>query len=470
MDDRSPAVLATEVSVVKPHLPATRVRGIILALSCGASFLLYLHRYTWNFVSPAIQTQFGLNKTQSEFLFSLFYYTYAAGQIPSGVIIDRFGPRRFLTLSIVAWSLAIGSLAGVSYLLAGSTTNNLVTVMVLIGAARLLFGAAQAGCYPALTKATKVWFAPTGRTALQGLIATTSGRSGAALSSIIFGTIMLGWLGMNWQVGLLWLSGLGLLFAVVFAVSFGDSPASDPRVNEAERTIIRGTDMPAPPITTTPPSMLPWRTAFRNRSLRWFVCQQFCDAGSDVAFVSLIGSFFLQAHGLNLSQSGWRSSLPLIGGALGGLMGGWLNEWWIARTGNRRWSRSGVAFTGKAIGCAMLLLLTQQESATAAAFLLMFAKFFGDWSQPTVWGTCTDMGGRYSATVFSVINTSGTIGGVVMPLVFGGLLDYFTREVLKNDVATKVTSWEPLFFLLAGMYLASGLCWLKVDCTDSLEK
>lgn len=470
MDDRSLVVESMQPAAARPSAPPTFVRGVIFALSCGASFLLYLHRYTWNFVSPAIQTQFGLNKTQAEFLFSLFYYTYAAGQIPSGVIIDRFGPRRFLTLSIVAWSLAIGSLAGVSYLVAGSsaTSGSLVTVMVLIGAARLLFGAAQAGCYPALTKATKVWFAPAGRTALQGLIATTAGRSGAALSSIIFGTVMLGWLGMSWQAGLLWLSGVGLLFAVIFAFGFGDSPARDSRVNDSERELIRG---PGEVTATTAaaPTMLPWNKAFRNNSLRWFVVQQFCDAGSDVAFVSLIGSYFLQAHGLNLSQSGWRSSLPLIGGAIGGIVGGALNEWWISRTGNRRWSRSGVGFVGKTLGCVMLLLVTRQESATAAAFLLMFAKFFGDWSQPTVWGTCTDMGGRFSATVFSIINTAGTIGGVVMPLVFGSLLDVFTSEQLLGDMPTKVTRWEPLFLLLAGMYLASALCWLKVDCTKSLE-
>jgi MFS family permease len=162
--------------------------------------------------------------------------------------------------------------------------------------------------------------------------------------------------------------------------------------------------------------------------------------------------------------------LPLLGGAVGGYVGGWLNEGAIALTGNRRWSRSGVGFTGKLIGCAMLLLVSQQESTTAAAVMLMLAKFFGDWSQPTVWGTCTDIGGRFSATVFSIINTAGTIGGMVMPLVFGKLLDGFTRVVTVNEVTTKVTDWDPLFYLLAGMYLSSGLFWLMVDCTRPLEE
>ena len=113
---------------------------------------------------------------------------------------------------------------------------------------------------------------------------------------------------------------------------------------------------------------------------------------------------------------------------------------------------------------------TLQAGAVAAGIALMLAKFFSDWSQPTVWGTCTDLGGRCSATVFSIINTAGTIGGIIMPNVFGRLLDWSTT---KQEIAGKIvshTNWDPLFLLLAGMYLASGILWLLIDCTKSLEQ
>ena len=460
--------MADQATNVRP----TGVRWIILALSCGASFLLYLHRYTWNIISPKLQeAPYGLSHTQTEFLFSLFYYTYAALQIPSGIIIDRWGPRWFLTFSILFWSLALALLSAVFWRGISSGEANLWLLMLGAAAARLLFGAAQAGCYPALTKASRVWFAPQGRTSLQGLIASTAGRSGAAMSSILFATLLMGWLGLSWQTSLVSMALLGLVFAFVFWWGYADSPEHDPRANDAERVLILGGEFAAEKQVNAP-KMLPWRNAFQSTTMRWFVCQQFFDAGSDVAFVALIGKYFLQSRGMNLGSTGLLASLPLIGGALGGYVGGLLNERWIAATGNRRWSRSGVGFTGKVIGCLMLLLVTRQESAAAAGAMLLLAKFFGDWSQPTVWGTCTDLGGRFSATVFSIINTSGTIGGVVMPLIFGRLLDVFTRETAMGpgETLVKVTNWEPLFLLLAGMYLASGLCWLMVDCTKSLEK
>ncbi len=427
----------------------TNIRWRVFALACGASFLLYLHRYTWNLVGPQLQKDFGLTNTEAGFLFSLFYYTYAGGQIPSGVIIDRFGPHRFLAAIIAAWSGAIAII--------GQTP-----VLGVLGVARLLFGAAQAGCYPALTKATRSWFPASSRTTIQGWIATTFGRAGGAMSPIILGTLLMGWWGLSWQTSLGVLGLIGVAYAGIFGLLFRNTPADHPGVNEAERKLIAEGQAPASATVTTP---LPASRAWKSRSLRFFVVQQFLDAGSDVAFVSLIGTFFLRARGFDIAKTGWLASLPLWGGALGGIAGGWLNDRAIASTGSRRWSRSGVGFVGKVVGCVLLAMVVPQTDGTMAALFLMGAKFFSDWSQPTTWGACTDLGGRYSATVFSIVNTAGTTGGIVMPILFGAVLDLFTTKTPGGPV----TDWNPLFLLLALMYLGSGVCWLLVDCTKSLD-
>lgn len=431
----------------------TNVRWVVFALACATSFLLYLHRYSWNIVGPKLQLEFDFTNTQAAVLFSLFYWTYASGQIPSGVIIDRFGPHRFLTAIVAAWSAA---LVGIAY------TGNLI----LLGGWRLLFGAAQAGCYPSLTNISHHWFPLPKRTILQGWVATTFGRAGGAMSPIILGTLLIGICEFRWQTALTLLGAVGILHCVVFYSFFRDSPVQDPRVNKAERQLI-GT---APQVSDSGQKkpMLSPKLALRNRSLRWFTVQQFLDAGSDVVFVGLIGSYFLFAHGFDIRKTGWLASLPLWGGALGGIVGGWLNDAWIDRTGNRRWARSIVGFVGKVIGCGMLILVVLQSDGVKAAWLLMAAKFFSDWSQPTTWGACTDLGGRFSATVFSIINTAGTVGGICMPLVFGLVLDAFTTTAVVDGTELKSTDWAPLFALLSGMYLVSGAFWLMVDCTDRL--
>ena len=315
----------------------TNVRRQVFALACGASFLLYLHRYTWNFVGPKLEDEYNLTNTQVTFLASLFYYTYAIGQIPSGVVIDRFGPHKFLSAIVVAWSAAM--------VVIGQTSN-----FLLLGFSRLLFGAAQAGCYPSLAKVTRSWFPVARRTIIQGWVATTFGRAGGAMSPIIFGTVMMGWCGLSWQLSLQLLGLVGLAFGFLFWRAFKNTPAEHSGVNAAERTLIEtGT-------TTSNASQkntLPMKLAFKSRDLRFLATQQFLDAGSDVAFAILIGTFFLKARGFDIAKAGWLTSLPLWGGALGGLAGGWLNDELIRRTGNRRWSRSGVGFVGTVIGCAI---------------------------------------------------------------------------------------------------------------------
>src|SRR4051812_16218829 len=255
----------------------TAVRWRVFALACSTSFLLYLHRYTWNIVGPELQHRLDLNNTQAQFLFSLFYYSYAACQIPSGLVIDRFGPHRFLGMIIVAWSLALAAL--------GQTST-----LGLLAAWRLVFGAAQAGCYPALTKVTRSWFPEARRTVLQGWIATTSGRAGGAMSPILLGTVLMGWLGMSWPGALLVLGGLGLALAAAFSLTFRDTPAGHPGVNDAERALIGAGRAGEPDAAAATRAVLPAGRAWRSRSLRFFVAQQFLDAGSDVVFVSLIGT------------------------------------------------------------------------------------------------------------------------------------------------------------------------------------
>lgn len=440
----------TEVEL--PPRPSA-VRWRVFALACGASFLLYLHRYSWNIVGPELQSEFRLSHTQSNILFSLFYYTYAGGQIPSGVVIDRFGPHRFLSVSILAWSVALVAL--------GRTAR-----LPLLGLCRLIFGVAQAGCYPALNKVTRNWFPPGLRTTVQGMIASGAGRSGAALSPILLGTVLIGWLGLSWQTALAVFGIAGALFSVFFWSTFRNTPAEHPGVNEAERELIGSG---ASPVAAGAREPFPVRRAVRNRSIWFFLVQQFLDAGSDVVFVSLIGAYFLQARGFDIAKTGWLASLPLWGGALGGIAGGWLNDRAIARTGSRRWSRSGIGFVGKLIGCAMLPLVVRPSDGLTAGLVLMAAKFFGDWSQPTTWGSCTDLGGRHSATMFSIINTAGTFGGVVMPPLFGAVLDHFTTKTESAGGLVATTDWNPLFLLLAGMYLGSGICWLLMDCTRTLD-
>lgn len=431
----------------------TNVRWMMFVMACGTSWFLYLHRYTWNLIRPELQKEYDFSNTQLESMFTCFNLSYGCGQIPSGIVCDFFGPHVFLAVIIICWSLVVPFF--------GATGN-----IYAIGGLRALFGASQAGGYPGLSKVTQSWFPKSSRTIVQGWVATFFGRGGGAMASILMGTVLMGAMGLSWRMSLIVLSAAGVLFGLTFLWLFRNSPRDDSRVNQAERDLICEGEVDQPDA----PRVLPLSRLLKNRSMLVFIFHQFLNAGADIIYVSIMGSYFMSAKGINIAAAGIFVSLPLWGGAIGGMIGGFCNDGLIRATGNRRLSRSIMGFSGKSLACLLMFVMLQQTTAGAAATALFAVKFFSDWSQPTVWGACTDIGGRYSATIFSALNTSGTLGGVVMALTFGVMLDYNTTQQLVDGKMAAVTNFNPIFFTVAIMYIVAALCWFAIDSTQSLDR
>jgi len=433
--------------------PASKIRLIVFALACGTSFLLYLHRYTWNFIGPALQEQFQWSDTQTQAVYSLFMWTYAIGQIPSGILCDLLGPHLFLGAIIITWSIVL--------------PLHVVRSEWGIAGARLAFGAAQAGGYPILARITRAWFPSSYRTTVQGWIATVFGRGGGASCQFILATVLMGWLTFSLTQSLLILSIAGVLFGFLFLLLFRNSPEVDPRVNAAELRHIQEGELPVAVVTKR--RVIPWGRALKNRSMLFFVLMQMLIAGVDTLYSSLLGRYFL-ARGVSLANAGMLASLPLMGGMLGGLIAASSNDWILNRFQNRRWGRSSVGIFSNLMAGSMMLIMIQQNSVLGAALGLAAVKFFADMNQPTQWGACTDIGGRhFSATVFAVINTAGNIGGIIFPVVFGWILDMTKTTVASADGTQIQTNFTPMLFFAAGMYVTGGLCWLFIDSSRSLD-
>lgn len=455
--------MASASDATQPGLPPsferpTKRRWVIFALAAGTSFILYLHRYTWVLIRSDIKDEFGLSNTEVDSLYTFFNVTYAMGQIPGGIICDLFGPHLFLGLIIGVWSLTL-PMIGLGNSMTGLTF------------ARMGFGVAQAGCYPSLAKVSREWFPPAKRTTLQALVASFFGRSGGAVSSIVLGTVLMGYCGLTWRWSLVVLSGIGMVYAVIFVKLCRNRPSEDPQVNEAELAIIRGTPQPATDTPSGKGNMLSAGRALKNRSLLMFVVQQYMNAGADYVYSGIMGSYFIEARSVEDKVIlGLLVSMPLWGGAVGGIVGGIMNDVLIVVTGSRRWARTIVGFAGKTIACGFLFLSISHPDPMAGAWLLFVTKFFSDWTQPTVWGASTDLGGRYSATVFSIINSSGSVGGFVTPVLGGLLLDRFATTQMVGDVEQTITNFTPVFIMVGVMYFASALCWLFINCENTLDQ
>ena len=106
----------------------------------------------------------------------------------------------------------------------------------------------------------------------------------------------------------------------------------------------------------------------------------------------------------------------------------------------------------------------------AAGAALFTVKFFSDMQQPTQWGASTDLGGRFSATVFAIVNTAGNVGGIIIPNLFGFINDANTQVVLLNGQSRRVINFTPLLLTAAVMYAIAAACWLMTNSTRSLDR
>ncbi len=428
----------------------SNTRWMVFGLASASSFLLYLHRYTWGIVKVEVKNEFGWDKTELGWLDSAFGICYAAGQIPAGILGDWFGPRIVLGLMILVWSLSMGGMG-------------LATGIRSLAWVRVFFGAAQAGCYPNLIKVTKVWFPPSERTTVQGWVSSFSGRMGGAASFILFGTLMLGAWQLPWRTALYCLTGLGCAFAVVFMVLFRNTPRIHPWSNAAEADLISEGDAAAAVATRT---SLNWRVVFRSRFVWALLFQQFTCTFVDTFFSNWLPLYLDEAKGVKMTNTGWMAAVPLFGGALGGILaGGMLQNWLIHKTGNRRWSRSGIGLVGNLMAGVCLFSSLAFDSVNEIIAIFFWLKFFADWAQPTGWAAATDMGGRNAASLFALVNTSGSLAAFAA----GPLMGY-TIKFFGNGEKADPAGWTALFVMIGVVYIASALSWLFIDCTKSVDE
>jgi sugar phosphate permease len=413
----------------------TRVRWLIFGLACAVSWLLYLHRYAWGVVRPSLKAEHPeLTDVQLGWLDALFNVGYAAGQVPGGLLGDVLGARGVLAALIVGWSGCVAWLA-----VAGGFAG--------LAAFRVCFGLSQAGAYPILSQVTRRWFPPATRTTVQGAVASLAGRAGGACAPLLVAAALMGALGLSWREALVGLSLLGVVLAVAFAGLFRNRPGEHPWTNAAEQQLI-GDDAPASGPAARPRLRLDRRATWTLAAL---LVYSFASTFADQLYVFWIPLFLIEGKGLSQAEMGLFAGLPLVGGAVGGLVGGALNDLLIRWTGSRRLGRGAVAFAGKFLAAGLITASLAVEDGRLVMVVLLLCKFFGDWSLASLWGTITDVGGPASGTVFGVVNTMGSVAAFLAGPGMGYLKHY--------------TGWQGLFGCVAGVYFASALCWFVIDCT-----
>ena len=164
-------------------------------------YLSYVFRAVNAVLGPTLASEFGLTATELGFLTGVYFFSFGLFQIPLGLLLDRFGPRRVNGLLLV-----LAAAGGVAFAQAQS-----FEALVL---ARALIGLGVSACLMASIQAFVLWF-PSERTGTMIALAYSMGGLGAMTASFPLDAA----LGhFTWRQIFLALAATVLLLGALFAV------------------------------------------------------------------------------------------------------------------------------------------------------------------------------------------------------------------------------------------------------------
>jgi len=183
-------------------------RFLPLYVCFAAAYVLsYTYRTVNAVISPDLTASLGISASSLGLLTSAYFVAFASMQIPCGILLDRYGPRRVEPVLLVG--AALGAVA-----FAAAETLGALT------AARALIGAGVAMCLMAPVKAIATWYPRERQPALGGWI-MFAGGVGALLSTT---PLALALNVMSWRSIFVGLAIATLGSAVAIAVVVPDTP------------------------------------------------------------------------------------------------------------------------------------------------------------------------------------------------------------------------------------------------------
>ena len=405
-----------------------KVRHLILFVLCLMYFISYIDRVNISVAAPLIRKEMGLSATQLGLIFSAFAYPYAATQIYGGWLADRYGPRLVLTILSIIW-------AGATVL---TGLSGGVASLVLC---RLLVGVGEGGAFPTATRAFTFWTPVRERGRARGL-AQGSSRLGGALTPPIVLFIVAGY---GWRAAFVVLGVASMLWTVIWIAFFRNTPQEHPAVTAEELADI---GVIVPKTTGGARLQTPWRELVARMWLVTFV--DFCYGWSLWVFLTWLPSYLSDARHFPLSQMAVATMLPLMGGVVGDLVGGFASDVIYARTGNLRTARRSVIVVGLLGAFAFILPAVMTASAVAAVWYLALAFFFLEITNPVLWTLPLDIAPHYSGSAGGMMNTGFGVAGMISPLLFGFLIE-------------RTGNYQLAFYLSAALLLIGAVAALKID-------
>jgi len=408
---------AFETALIKKI--AWRILPLILVAYCIA----YLDRANIAVAALTMNKDLGFSAFTYGLGAGIFFLGYFIFEVPSNLILERVGARRWIARIMFTWGILSAACAFVT----GPTSFIVV---------RFLLGVAEAGFFPGVMLYFTYWFPARFRGRITAML-FLAGPTANALSNVAGGALldMNGVLGLRgWQWVFISEAAPAVILSFVVLRKMIDRPSDANWLEPDERQWLEK-ELDGERAEVEAQGQLTLGKALMDSRVV---------ALSTIYFLSVTAgygtTFFLPqiVKGLGLSNfmTGLASAIPYLIGMIALLLWGWSSD----RRGERRWHLIAASVTA-AVGFS-LAGVAGNSFWSLPAICLAVIGIYG--TRPTFWPLPSIfLSGTAAAGGIALINSIGNLGGYVGPFIVGWIKD-------------STNSFEMALYFLAACSLALG--------------
>jgi D-galactonate transporter len=375
----------------------------ILPLTFVLYLICYLDRVNISFAALTMNRDLGLSAYVYGLGAGAFFWGYFLLEVPSNLILERVGARRWIARIMITWGIVSGCFAFV---------QGPISFFTL----RFLLGLAEAGFFPGMIFYFTYWFPPFHRArVVAGFMAAipVSIGIGAPIS-----TALLELNGVFGLAGWKWLFLAEAAPAVIMGVAvlfwMTDRPAEASWLDPEEKSWLTAVMEQERRVVESMARVSVLRTLVNPRVLA-IAAIHFAQAGVAVG-IAVFTALIIKQLGLTNMQTGFMTAVPYVLGTVGILVWGHISD----RMNERRWNLAASCFC-IAIGFAAAGLTAGTYWSIAGISLGVIGLYASNahlWPLPSMFLT-----GAAAASGIAWANSLGILAGSITPPAIGWIKD-----------------------------------------------
>jgi len=379
------------------------IKWWVWALAAAFYFYEFVLRVSPSVMVPELMKSFGITASAVGVLSAFYLYAYAPMQLPVGILMDRYGVKKILSIASI--------ICGIGALLFSAAGDLSVASL-----GRLMIGAGSSFAFIAMVYVTSHWFPPRKRAFLIG-IANSIAMVGASAGSGPL-TVVIHHLGWRKAIAGFGVFGvlLGILVYFIFKMDRHDKEVEKETSSE-DTNILENLK-----VVTSKKSI--WFNAIA--ALFFYM--------TTTAFAGLWGLSFVQtAYDVSKEVAGYAMSMVFAGWLVGGpLMGLWSDHIGKRKTAIR------LGFVG-ALAC-LIPVIYMPFIPIAAVYVLLFCVGLFSSAELLSFSLAIELNSmRAKATTAAFTNFMISCGDAIVQPLVGFLLDFYWSGTLDEGIRVYTT-------------------------------